>query len=382
MDQPLVSVVLTNYNGERFVGSAIESVLRQTYAHWELIIVDDCSTDRSLDVIGRYRDERIRLIRNETNQHVSTAHNRGNAAARGDYLAALDNDDLWKPDKLEKQIAWMENHPETGVCLTWTDFVDEQGVPFELDVLRKLFSVGNRSRIQWVHDLLTTGNHFANDSAMIRASLLRAAGDNDPCLIQLHDYDLFVRLAMQTDFHILEEPLMSYRKYRGSGSISENSGANERRLAFEYAWIISQAVLRMEISLFREVFREEMIHPEAESPEEILCEKALLLGSDHLHENCRYAAFALFEEIFRSPEACEKLRTQYGCTQHDVYRMTGMPVLFSKNTDMELAETREALRQAQKRCEEKDTELQHIKHSLYWRMISPVRNLMQRLRSK
>ena len=117
--QPLVSVVLTNYNNAPFLARAVQSVLAQTYPNWELIAVDDASADNSAEILASFTDPRITVLRNERNRQVSVSHNLGNRQAKGQYIAAIDSDDEWMPDKLEKQVAYMEAHPETGACFTW-----------------------------------------------------------------------------------------------------------------------------------------------------------------------------------------------------------------------------------------------------------------------
>lgn len=126
-EKPLVSVVMPVYNASRFLRQAIESVLSQTYQNLELIAVDDCSTDDSLQILREYqnRDERLHVIAGETNQGVSRVRNRGIQEAKGKYIALLDSDDVWVNTKLERQIALLtENNAEIAYCSV--DFIDEQ----------------------------------------------------------------------------------------------------------------------------------------------------------------------------------------------------------------------------------------------------------------
>lgn len=108
--QELVSVITPAYNAEKFIGDAIESVLAQTYAHWEMIIVDDCSTDETAKVVEQYSDKRIRFIQLKTNSGPAIARNTSIQNAKGRYIAFLDSDDMWQPEKLEKQLAFMRRH--------------------------------------------------------------------------------------------------------------------------------------------------------------------------------------------------------------------------------------------------------------------------------
>ena len=119
IDYGLVSVIMPNYNSEKYVKNTVESVLRQTYANWELIFVDDFSTDSSLSIVESFHDERIRIFRNRVNQGAAVSRNVGIEAARGKWIAFLDSDDLWLPDKLSKQLTYMV---ENGYDFTCTSY--------------------------------------------------------------------------------------------------------------------------------------------------------------------------------------------------------------------------------------------------------------------
>lgn len=104
---PKVSVILTSYNHSKYIRKSIESVLKQTYTDFELIIWDDASTDNSWNIISEYTDERIRAIRNESNQYMAYFRNAVSEVAQGEYIAIHHSDDVWGADKLEKQVAFL-----------------------------------------------------------------------------------------------------------------------------------------------------------------------------------------------------------------------------------------------------------------------------------
>lgn len=109
LKEPLVSIITPMYNGEKFIAETIESVLSQTYKNWELLITDDCSKDKSIEIVKKYieKDKRIKLLELSSNGGGSVARNNSIKEAKGDFIAFLDSDDLWVPEKLEKQIKWM-----------------------------------------------------------------------------------------------------------------------------------------------------------------------------------------------------------------------------------------------------------------------------------
>ncbi|MDB4947323.1 MAG: glycosyltransferase, partial [Labilithrix sp.] len=123
---PRVSITIPAYNHERFVGRTIESVLAQTFTDWELIICDDASADRTLDVIARYEDPRIRVIRNEVNLGASMAARKCCEMMTGEFRAPLSSDDVWHPEKLAKQVAFMDSHPEVIAVFSPPEFIDEE----------------------------------------------------------------------------------------------------------------------------------------------------------------------------------------------------------------------------------------------------------------
>lgn len=124
VDYGLVSIIMPNYNSEKYLEATIKSVLAQTYQNWELIFVDDCSTDRSLEYVKAFLDERIRIFRMEKNGGAALARNKAIEEARGKWIAFLDSDDLWVPNKLEKQLTYMQ---ENDISFSYSDYevIDE-----------------------------------------------------------------------------------------------------------------------------------------------------------------------------------------------------------------------------------------------------------------
>ena len=129
----LVSIIMPSWNTDRFIAESIQSVIDQTYSNWELIIVDDCSTDNTDAVVDSFQDERIKYLHNEKNSGAALTRNRALREARGEWIAFLDSDDLWFPAKLEKQIAFMKEH---GYSLSFTEYekIDEESKPINIYV--------------------------------------------------------------------------------------------------------------------------------------------------------------------------------------------------------------------------------------------------------
>jgi len=178
------------HNAEAFVGEAIESILAQTFADFEFIIVDDCSTDGSLRVIRSYDDPRIVLLRNETNLGVARSLNRGLEMARGEYLARMDADDRCAPERLEKQVAYLQAHPELAAVGTWARLIDAEGRATGKEYLTPCEPAEIR------REAIRRIGIPAHATAMIRTAALRRLGGYRPWRY-VEDYDLWLRLTDQ-----------------------------------------------------------------------------------------------------------------------------------------------------------------------------------------
>jgi len=219
MSKALVSVIIGVYNKERYVEECLQSVLRQTYPHFELIVVDDCSTDGSLAKIRKVQDDRIRLVQLAGNSgRPAIPRNQGLAIARGKYLAFLDADDLWMPEKLEKQVAYMESYPEFLLVHAQCKVVDGDGNFLRLRHEGRLPPAGD--------NLLPLLEHcwISISSVMVKKALVDRIGvfDEDPGLRAREDYAWLLRAAVTAPFGVIEECLAMYRS--SEDSISHMGG--------------------------------------------------------------------------------------------------------------------------------------------------------------
>ena len=304
MASPLVSIIMAARNAERFLRGAIDSALHQTYREIELIIIDDASTDSTPQIIASYKDPRIVPLRNEQNLHISASTNRGIAASRGAYIAILDGDDAWYPEKLEKQVAWMEAHPETGACFTWVNVVDENGrqyTPRE-EGLVTVFRQQNRTRAAWLHDLLISGNQLCHPTAVYRRSALEQCGPYDESLTQLLDYEIYLRLLQYAPVYVLCEPLVNYRRLRvHNASNSAEFGAAHYRAVNEMAMVVCDCIARMPGALFAEVFADELaVKPY--DPALDAFERGRVLCRYFTDESIRRAGLRMIWNCLRDPE--------------------------------------------------------------------------------
>lgn len=218
-DGPLVSVIVGVYNKARFVGECLRSVLAQTYPNWELIVVDDASTDGSLAEVERAigGDPRARVIRRETNsRHPGVARNQAMREATGKYVAFLDADDRWHADKLEVQTAFMEEHPGYPFTHTRCMVVDASGKPRGLRHGGRYPADGDCLEALMEHCFICTS------SAMVRRDALETVGafSEERCFRSGQDYEFFVRCAKAFPVAMPAETLVDYRWF--DGTVSRN----------------------------------------------------------------------------------------------------------------------------------------------------------------
>lgn len=214
MNQPgLVSVVVPVYNGARYLREAIDSALGQTYSPIEVVVVDDGSTDKSPRLLSEYAD-RIILLR-QPNRGVAVARNTGIARCTGEFIAFLDQDDLWQPTKIEKQIQAFQSNSDIGLIHTQTAFFDEKIAAF---VSPQLISQPSRM-VGACFDRLLLGNPIVNSSVVIRLSVLHQVGGCDLRIRgnTCQDYDLWLRAAQYCEFGFVDEPLTVFRVHQAQG---------------------------------------------------------------------------------------------------------------------------------------------------------------------
>lgn len=208
---PAVSVVIPAYNAAWCVGRAVESVLAQTFRDFEVLVVDDGSTDDTAQVLSRFGAP-VKVI-GKRNGGLSSARNAGIAAARGEMVAFLDADDWWQPAKLERQVELMRSRPEIGFCSTEATVVDPEG--HVLNAWRTAPWQGSFL----VHLFRAHGDVAGSGSAVVaRRALLAQVGGFDESLRSLEDIDMWMRLAAAAEYAYIEEPLAVILKRPGSMS--------------------------------------------------------------------------------------------------------------------------------------------------------------------
>ena len=230
----MISVTMPVYNAERFVKEAIESILAQTYADFECIVINDGSTDGSEEIIKSFSDARIKLI-SQPNRGVIGALNTGLKAAQGTYIARMDADDVSEPTRLEEQIRFMKAHPTVALCGTWAKTIDENGK--ELGAYDYPPATHTAIRLAMVRS-----NPFIHPSVMFTRKAIEKVGVYKKGYKHAEDYELWTRMVATFETANIPKHLLRYRIT--SGSITQkNWGAMVRKgllvrvLAFMRIWL-------------------------------------------------------------------------------------------------------------------------------------------------
>lgn len=408
MENELVSIVMVNYNQEKFLKKAIDSVLIQTYKNWELIIVDDGSTDRSVDIIKEYEDDRIKPIFLQENSHICIATNTGFAAVNGKYIARLDSDDIWEKEKLEKQMDFLQQNPDAKVCFTQIELIDENGenINDREPELLSLYNSRQKSREEWIKFFFFVGNSLL-PTLVFEKKLLDIVGGFKLNYCQTHDFEFLIRLIKHTDFYFVEEELVKYR--RTSAQNSASTVEKNTRFFNEYMDIRYHFFENMSDELFISAFKGFFHNKDASTHEEIVCEQAFLLEKciGYSDDNPILGLFKL-GELMNDEKYGRVLREKYNYTPKKYYEETCKKILWVKKDnewkqelEQELEKQKEDLKNKeehiQKLLEIKELQQNHIikveqelevfrqklhamEESRSWKMTQPIRKIKEKVK--
>lgn len=199
----IISIIIPVYNSEKTILETIKSVLNQTINDFEIIVIDDGSKDKTLEVISKISDPRIQVF-SYPNAGVSTSRNRGWEQAKGEFIAFLDHDDLWSPEKLKSQLQALQEHPDAALAYSWTDHCDDSG---------KVITMGRH--LSWTGDVyskLLVDNFLDTASnPLIRKVALDEVGGFDPSIDSSGEWDLWLRLAVKYPFVAVPESQVFHR---------------------------------------------------------------------------------------------------------------------------------------------------------------------------
>ena len=248
--KPRVSINIITYNRADFIVEAIESVLAQNFTDWELIIVDDGSTDNTEKVIEKYlSDDRIHYFKNAKNLGICASRNRALNESHGEYVAILDSDDLWaNPNKLQNQADFLDNHPDYVLVGTGIIVVNQKN--------QELKRYLNPESDKAIKSQMLAKNPFAHSSVLYRRAVAQSAGGYHPTLSAIEDYDLWLKLGQAGKLHNLPSYDLIYRQHPANASVVDRLRLMKENLNlvkkyrpfypnFYYAWFRRLARLKL-----------------------------------------------------------------------------------------------------------------------------------------
>ena len=283
-DNPKISVIMSVYNGEKYLREAIESILNQTFTDFEFIIVNDGSTDNSLEIIKSYNDERIKIINNEKNIGLTKSLNKALAQARGEYIARQDADDISLPSRFEEQIKYLEEHPDVVLLGTSSYNIDESGKIIGKKIALAKPTMGN----------LFKENQFIHGSVMFKKEVVDELGYYNELFNYSQDYELWLRIANHYPVRNLTQRLYKSRSH------SENIGFTIREEDTLYHFLAPK-LMRNELS--EEVLKAlnldggiKTLYSHLNKREKIFFYK--VIASMHIHNNNLIRAREEYKKIF------------------------------------------------------------------------------------
>lgn len=339
---PLVSVILTSYNQEKYLKESIESVLHQTFQDFELIIVDDCSSDDSWDIIQSYSNNiKVKTVRSQKNSGGFFCWEFMRGGGNAKYLAMHHSDDVWELTKLEKQVAYLEAHPEYAACFTLVEFIDEDSKHYELPeghVYKGVFDKENKSKEEWLNYFFYKGNCLCHPSVLIRKEMYEKYGLLDTFgMAQIPDFLMWVKLCLDEEIFIYQEKLTKFRLRRGE---QENTSADKPevrvRSQFEILNLLKEFLKITNKEMFLKTF------PEANA---FVCNNSInlefALAKLCLNNNRPYMLFALeiLFSLINNKEKSIELEHLYHYTYKDFIIDSAQYDIFGIKEDFRYLET-------------------------------------------
>ena len=320
MTAPKLSVLMPVHNGERHLRQTVASILAQTWADFEFIIVDDGSTDSTFDLLANFaeQDSRIQLLRNETNLGIVGSMNKLFRLARGTYVNRHDSDDISMPERYGQQVAYLDANPQVGMVTSQVEIIDAQGAPLDLDMY------SGPTDNETIQQELLLRCPICQTSVMFRRALLDVTGLYDAMLEPAEDYDLWLRMAEITQITRLPGPLCQYRyhtesithrrsgtQFRHTAEALENTatrrfgtdtpGSLHKCIALYYAWSAERLCKSDDLDWARECLIRALLH----------CPDIFVSGSVLLPMPNMEARIEFAETLFRAlPHLPDKARVR------------------------------------------------------------------------
>jgi predicted O-linked N-acetylglucosamine transferase (SPINDLY family)/GT2 family glycosyltransferase len=320
---PRVSFVIESYNHEQYVAEAIQSILDQTYQDFEIIITDDGSSDRTVEVIQSFDDPRIKLFCFSENQGACIAAKHGTEKAQGDFIARLSSDDVCYPHRLETQINFLDAHLGVSAVFSHAQIIDEHSNNFEGEhPYKSVFIQPNHTRFEWLRHFFFDGNCLCHPSLLIRRQCYEEIGMYDPRFRQLPDFDFWIRLCMNHEIHIIAENLVKFRVHSNESNASSNTVPNNIRLYAENVQILKKNYLNREVARnFYKIFPPAKDFSFGEIHEDLLPFYVALISLKVFNVSHKSFAVDMLYQVLENKSIAEKINQIYRFSYRDLFKI-------------------------------------------------------------
>ncbi len=319
MKKVKISVLIPSYNHEPYIAQAIDSVLNQTFQEIEVLIGDDCSTDHSRDVINSYTDSRIRKFFYDSNCGGSENLNKLIGLANGEYIAILNSDDYWEPDKLEKQYQFLESHKDYAACFTWVQYINKHGEKTFPET--NVFIQKNKSQAEWLQYFFTKQNCLCHPSILIRRHIYDEIGKYNVRCRQIPDFMLWIKLVKKYPIYVMPEPLVNFRWLDEGKNTSGFSIGNMNRTYQEYHMLAEEAFDDCPLEMLQEAFN---INKKKCLKSDVLYayEKNMILFNSNVLGNMgKLVAYSNIGKLLEDEKNRDLLKEEYDFDINSFYKM-------------------------------------------------------------
>ncbi|MBD2666509.1 glycosyltransferase family 2 protein [Richelia sinica] len=366
-NSPLVSVVMTTYNHEKYIAEAINSVLNQSFTNFELIIVNDGSTDRTDEIIKSFNNKRITYIYQE-NQGTSAAVNRAILASQGKYIAFFSGDDVCNFNRLDQQFQYVSSH-QYQIIFSGFEVIDDDSTIIHDEKIENWFLTDNQQRSDIINNFFFRGNCLNAITSFVKRDYLLDVGLFNPCSIQAQDFDIWIKLIKKYDFLIISDKLVKYRIRNNNNNLS--SFVNDVRRDFEIYQIYRSIFDDMPYNLFKKSFSQKLKKFDFQDGLEYELEKAFM----YLNHSWNLIKIIGCEKLFtllQDTQALEVANKVYDFGLPQLYSLTKeidfTNSLLLQNLERENQHIYANLQEVKDELGDLQNQIQAMESSKFWKM--------------
>ena len=319
MCSPKISILTPSYNHDKYIGFFIESVLSQTFNDFELIIVDDCSTDRNIEEIEKFQDSRIKLIQHKFNKGINAALNTAFEQSSGEYLVFLAGDDMLKPNALEVLYNAHQKNPQAICIYPLLTRIDAQNNETKAIAVQ----ISNRSREEMLHQIFMTHNCLTSPGMSIRREefdKILYPLDNAMCLHQ--DTQMHTKILIAGDILIIQEAVIWYRFDENASNISIPNSITRTREQLEISALLDTFLKIVDLELLKKIFAKEIQESSIEPKEGLI---PFFLGRMALYSqdwNRQSWGYRQIMHSYNTPQKAQQLHDTYGFAFRDYLKLS------------------------------------------------------------